>query len=107
MTPSECWRRAYGFESWSKLKAFVDGVNVQRLAGAVKSGDTAQVRVLLQARPELINMDMSGNNEHRALHYAVLRRDVAMVRLLMEAGADARKGILPASRCDFSPRLGP
>lgn len=87
--------RAYGFESWSKLKAFVDGVNVQRLAGAVKSGDTAQVRVLLQARPELINMDMSGNNEHRALHYAVLRRDVAMVRLLMEAGADARKGIYP------------
>ncbi len=40
-------------------------------------------------------MDMAENDEHRALHYAVLRRDAAMVRLLMEAGADARKGIFP------------
>jgi hypothetical protein len=38
---------------------------------------------------------MAGNDEHRALHYAVLRRDLAMVKLLMEAGADARKGIFP------------
>ena len=41
------------------------------------------------------NMDMAENDEHRALHYAVLRRDSAMVKLLMEAGADARKGIFP------------
>jgi ankyrin repeat protein len=87
--------RAYGYESWPKLKAFVDGANVVRLADAVKGGDMAQVRVLLQARPELIGMDMSASNEHRALHYAVLRRDTAMVRLLMEAGADARKGVYP------------
>lgn len=87
--------RAYGFESWPKLKAFVDGANVAKLAEAVRSGDVAQVRVLLNARPELIGMDMSGGDEHRALHYAVLRRDLAMVRLLMEAGADARKGIWP------------
>jgi ankyrin repeat protein len=87
--------RAYGYESWPKLKAFVDGVNVARLADAVKGGDAAQVRVLLQARPELIGMDISASNEHRALHYAVLQRDVAMVRLLMEAGADARKGVFP------------
>src|SRR5260370_9362980 len=40
-------------------------------------------------------MDMAENNEHRALHYAVLRRDRAMVELLMEAGADARQGIFP------------
>ena len=40
-------------------------------------------------------MDVSGGDEHRALHFAVLRRDPAMVRLLMEAGADARKGIYP------------
>jgi ankyrin repeat protein len=87
--------RAYGYESWSKLKAFVDGANVARLAEAVQAGDAAQVRVLLSARPELVAMDMAGNDEHRALHYAVLRRDVAMVRLLMEAGADAHKGIFP------------
>lgn len=87
--------RAYGFESWPKLKAFVDGANVARFAEAVQAGDAAQVRALLHARPELLNMDMSANDEHRALHYAVLRRDAVMVKLLMEAGADARKGIFP------------
>src|ERR1700685_3565777 len=87
--------RAYGYESWPKLKAFVDGANIARLAAAVQVGDVAQVRVLLSARPELIAMDMAGNDEHRALHYAVWRRDAAMVKLLMEAGADARKGIYP------------
>ncbi|HUE23585.1 MAG TPA: ankyrin repeat domain-containing protein [Bryobacteraceae bacterium] len=87
--------RAYGFESWSKLKAFVDGASVARLAEAVKAGDVPQARALLHARPELAKMDMAGDNEHQALHYAVLRRDPAMVRLLMAAGADARKGIFP------------
>jgi ankyrin repeat protein len=87
--------RAYGYESWPKLKAFVDGANVANLADAVRAGDAAQVRVLLHARPELVNMDMAENDEHRALHYAVLDRDAAMVKLLMEAGADAHKGIFP------------
>ena len=31
--------RAYGYESWPKLKAFVDGANVARLAEAVQAGD--------------------------------------------------------------------
>ncbi len=87
--------RAYGYESWPKLKAFVDGANVAKLADAVRAGDAAHVRVLLHARPELVNMDMAENDEHRALHYAVLGRDAAMVKLLMEAGADAHKGIFP------------
>lgn len=87
--------RAYGYESWAKLKAFVDGASVARLAEAVNAGDLAQARTLLRSRPELAAMDMADNNEHRALHYAVLRRDAAMVRLLMQAGADARQGIFP------------
>jgi ankyrin repeat protein len=87
--------RAYGFASWSKLKAFVDGANIARFADAIKAGDAGQVRSMLASRPELIAMDMSANDEHRGLHHAVLRRDSAMVRLLMEAGADARKGIFP------------
>jgi ankyrin repeat protein len=87
--------RAYGYQSWAKLKAFVDGANVARLAEAVQVGDVAQARALLHARSELAGMDMAGDNEHQALHYAVLRRDAAMVRLLMAAGADARKGIFP------------
>jgi hypothetical protein len=87
--------RAYGFESWPKLKAFVDGANIARFVEAVESGDLAQVRSLLAVRPELIGMDRAASDEHRALHYAVMRRDASMVRLLMEAGADARKGIWP------------
>ena len=87
--------RAYGFESWPKLKAFVDGANVKRLADAVQAGDLSQIRVLLNMRPELIGMDMSGGDERQALHLAVVRRDVAMVKVLMEAGADARKGVYP------------
>lgn len=87
--------RAYGFASWAKLKAFVDGANVARFMEAAKSGDLAQVRSMLGSRPELVALGESESNEHLAIHYAVLRRDVAMVRLLMEAGADARKGIFP------------
>ncbi len=80
---------------WPKLNASVDGVNVARFMEATKAGDLAQVRTMLAVRPELIDMDVSGADEHRAIHYAVMRRDAAMVRLLMEAGADARKGIWP------------
>ncbi len=87
--------RAYGFASWAKLKAFVDGANIARFMEAAKSGDLAQVRSMLASRPELVGKDTSESNEHRAIHYAVQRRDVAMVLVLMEAGADARKGIFP------------
>ncbi len=87
--------RAYGYDSWPKLKAFVNGANVEELAAAVQSGDITRAQILIRARPELVAKDMSESNEHRALHYAVLRHDPAMVRLLMEAGADARKGIYP------------
>lgn len=87
--------RAYGFESWPKLKAFVDGVTVKRLADAVRADERARVRAMIEARPELVNTDMAENDEHRAIHYAVLARSPEMVRLLMEHGADARKGIYP------------
>jgi ankyrin repeat protein len=70
-------------------------VNVNDLAEAVKRGDSASVRLILNAKPDLVNTDLAENNEHRAIHFAVLRRDSRLVRLLMEAGADARKGIYP------------
>ncbi|MEX0886243.1 MAG: ankyrin repeat domain-containing protein [Phycisphaeraceae bacterium] len=87
--------RAYGFDSWPKLKAYVDGVTVTRLADAARGGDLEQVRAMLRQRPELVDMDMAESNEHRVLHHAVLARQPDMVRVLMEAGADARKGIYP------------
>jgi ankyrin repeat protein len=87
--------RSYGFDSWPKLKAYLDGVTVQRLAEAVRAGDIARVRAMLEVRPELASLDMAENNEHRALHYAVFARSPEMVRLLMEYSADARQGIYP------------
>jgi len=87
--------RAYGFDSWPKLKAFVDGVTVERLAAAVRAGDIAAVTAMLDARPELINVDRAENDEHKPLHVAVLHRQPAMVRFLMQRGADARRGIWP------------
>jgi ankyrin repeat protein len=68
---------------------------VQQLIDAVRTGDGARVAAQLEARPEIINMDASADDEHRALHYAVLARDAGMVRVLMTHGADARIGIYP------------
>ena len=45
--------RSYGFESWPKLKAFVDGVTVRGLCDAVRAGDIDRVRAMLVVRPEL------------------------------------------------------
>ena len=87
--------RGHGFESWPKLKAYVDGVTVARLADAVRACDIAEARRMLQSRPELANMAMSYGDEHRPIHFAVMNRSPEMVRLLMQHGASAREGIDP------------
>jgi ankyrin repeat protein len=87
--------RAYGFDSWPKLKARVDGVTIGRLHDAVEQGDADAVRNLLQRRPELVNRDRAGYPERLPLHIAVQRRDAAIVRLMMERGANAHSGIWP------------
>jgi ankyrin repeat protein len=79
--------RSYGFESWPKLNAAVDGVTAAKLHEAVESGDLRTARELLTLRPEL------GRGEMRALQIAVLRRDLAMTTLLLESGADPGRGI--------------
>jgi len=45
--------RSYGFESWPKLKASVEGVTTKRLHEAVQKGDLGAVRALLARRPEI------------------------------------------------------
>jgi ankyrin repeat protein len=89
--------RSYGFESWPKLKAAVDGVTTARLHDAVQKGDRGAVRALLARRPEIVDLMRGGPSgfEIRALHIAVMQRDVEMTRLLLEAGADTRGGIWP------------
>jgi ankyrin repeat protein len=84
--------RSYGFESWPKLKAAVDGVTAGKLHEAVENGDLRTVRELLTRRPEIVDL---GRGEMRAVHLAVLRRDLEMTRLLLESGADPDGGIWP------------
>src|SRR5262245_2279710 len=97
--------RSYGFESWPKLKAAIDGVTTARLHDAVQKGELGAVRALLARRPEIIDLMRGGPSgfEIRALHIAVMQRNVEMTRLLLEAGADTRGGIWP-NRDATSPR---
>ncbi len=84
--------RSYGYDSWPKLKAFVDGVTVSRLIEAARSADIAGVRAILAIRPELVNGWSEG---YTALHHAVMLRLPDMVRALMASGANARAWIHP------------
>lgn len=84
--------RAYGFASWPKLKGFVDGLTVERLVTAIRSGDLDGVRHLLGRRPELARMSV---DNLQVLHHAVLAGAAGMVRLLMAHGASAREGVYP------------
>ena len=84
--------RAYGFESWPKLKGFVDGLTVERLVDAIRSADLDDVRHLLAWRPELARMSV---DNLQVLHHAVIAGKAEMVRLLMAHGANAREGVYP------------
>src|SRR5262245_55556517 len=84
--------RAYGFESWPKLKGFIDGRTVDRLVDAVRSGNVDDVRDLLSRRPELARMSV---DNLQVLHHAVMAGAAGMVRLLMAHGANAREGVYP------------
>jgi ankyrin repeat protein len=97
--------RSYGFESWPKLKAAVDGVTTAKLHEAVEKGDHDAVRTLLARRPEIVDLMRDGPSgfEIRTLHIAVMKRDVEMTRLLLDAGADTREGVWP-NRDATSPR---
>lgn len=83
--------RSYGFDSWPKLKAYVDGVTIRRLVEAVSNGAIERVRAMLKTRPELANMTVSYGDEHRAIHYAVMQRQPEITRLLMRKGATRRR----------------
>jgi ankyrin repeat protein len=87
--------RSYGFDSWPKLKAYVDGVMVRRLADAIRADDLDRVEAMLRARPEIADLTISYGDEHRPIHFAVMKRSPEIVRLLMRRGANARHGIDP------------
>ena len=66
-----------------------------RFFRAAERGDLPTLRELVAARPDLVKLDRAESDEHTALHYAVLNRDLACTRFLLEAGADPHKGIYP------------
>jgi ankyrin repeat protein len=70
-------------------------MTIAQLHDAVERGELAVVEDLLRGMPELVNQSREGYGERVALHIAVLHRDAAMTRLLMEHGADAHIGIWP------------
>jgi ankyrin repeat protein len=84
--------RACGFDSWPRLKAFVEGATVRRLVDAVRARDLPAVESLLRARPELARMSVANLG---VLHHAVLVPAPEMVRILMAHGANARDGVYP------------
>ena len=84
--------RAYGFDSWPKLKAYVDGVTIQRLVDAVRAGDLDQVRACSRPAPNWLTWTVTDGDEHRAIHYAVLP-----VRNGAPADAARRRRPRPAS----------
>jgi len=86
--------RAYGFSSWAKLKQHAEGVNSDTFIAAAEAGDVATVRKLAMERPELVDLNVA-EFDGGALHRAVLNRNAEMTRVLMQLGADARKGIWP------------
>ncbi|HEY6341274.1 MAG TPA: ankyrin repeat domain-containing protein [Bryobacteraceae bacterium] len=93
--------RSYGFESWPKLKAAVEGVTVRKLHEAVERADLNAVRELLTRRPEIVDF---GGGKMSALNVAVQRRDLEMTKLLLEFGANPDAGIWP-NRDATSPRI--
>lgn len=87
--------RNYGYGSWPKLKAYVDGVTATRLMEAVRANDSEQVRSILRVRPELVNCEEPGTHGHSALHYAVMNRMPEMVLALMQLGANPHATVYP------------
>ncbi len=80
--------REYGFESWPKLKHFVEGDATKLLIDAVNSNDAKAVRALLRKHPKLkarINEPIFGFDSPAIVSKSGQRE---MVDVLLEAGAD-------------------
>jgi ankyrin repeat protein len=90
--------REYGFQSWAKLKHHVEslqrpadfdeplwGRDTWPFLAAVYRGDESTVREMLARDPSLANAEYA---YLQPLHYAVRGGRIALVRLLLDAGAD-------------------
>jgi len=90
--------RSYGFASWRKLKWYVDALHGagERLVNAVRTGDLATIRAVLDGCPDLVNaatelehrLRPSDTQAMRLIHLAVAENQVEVARLLIERGVD-------------------
>ena len=62
------------------------------LAAAVRDGDLAAVRAVLETRAGAVDVDVRGRHGMTALLWAVQANDLPLARLLLEAGADPELG---------------
>jgi ankyrin repeat protein len=93
--------REYGFESWPKLKAFVEHhpaaqsfeATFKSLLDAAGRGDLARINAIIDADPELIN-ETGGPGVRTVLHAAAGAQREDSVKLLLERGAN------PNIRCE-------
>lgn len=105
--------RVYGFASWRGLKAYIDSQSgfAAQIVEAVRAGDVAAVRVVLDHHPELVDADVRLAREARPsdtlamhlTHLAIAEDRGDVLRLLLERGADANArnadGRLPLHDC--------
>jgi hypothetical protein len=89
--------RRYGYPSWRKLKAFVDGVHDDgaRLRAAVRANDLTTVRATLDDEPSLVDLREDLHERERPsdepqmslVHLAVAEGHAEMIELLIARGA--------------------
>ena len=75
-----------------------DFATIVALCQAADFGDTARVRAILAARPELARREQGAlgrDEEKRAIHYAASAGHADIVGLLLAAGADPHQGFWP------------
>ena len=71
---------------------------VADLCEAARDGDVSKIQQILDLQPDLINVHMAEDDEHRAIHYAVMNQHADAVRILMEAGRELHTWHLPSPR---------
>jgi len=69
----------------------IESPSLQRLFAAVRDGDSAKISTLLQAQPELLDMQDSAGRT--ALYVAIEGKLPAMVHLFLRKGADVDLGL--------------
>jgi ankyrin repeat protein len=107
--------REHGFDSWEELAAAVEALKADpsrepfRLAfEAIDAKDDAKLAALLKRDASLARA--SGTNGNQLLHFAVNHDNPALVRLLLEAGADPDaandKGSTPLTQAAYRGKAG-